>query len=339
MAKKASIARAIAGDSNIDKMGSFKESTGGGTPLGKGEKLKDHPEAHRVQQPRDEEGKFTYNAVNGKELKYGPSRGTTISPLLKGVKLTLAIKKDTVVNYNGLTHLAGIDMTSEEFIEAFRNYDDLKKMLEETAERKKGRKSNKEKDFISKGEKGIIEKDGEVSHTIGNIGNRATVYHDNREIVNSDEQDFLSKFGKYAQNAKHHKVVKILFRPSGTPPSGGSGKPTVPQSGGGNNQPKNPPSGGGSNQPNNPQSGGNNVPPQPKNNGGTTNTDNKKLDTSLAKSNPKEFISNNFDKIDSIVSLAESKGLSLDVDGMVESLGNGDYSSFEEIEDLINNYQ
>lgn len=80
--------------------GEYSEDTGGGTPMGKGQKLsaggrgtwEDNydKKPHRVSgQPRTEDGKFTYNAVNGKPLKAiskvgGHSRGTTVSPLLTG---------------------------------------------------------------------------------------------------------------------------------------------------------------------------------------------------------------------------------------------------------------
>lgn len=196
MAKKINIARAIAGDSNIDKIGTYKESTGGGTPLKKGEKLRDHPEAHRVSQPRDEEGKFTYNAVNEKPLKYGPSRGVTIPPFLKGVKLTFAIKRDTVINYNGLTHLAGINMTAKEFINKFREFDRKKGfgiLTKEIVERKKGRKSAAEKEVIANKDTGIIAKPGQQRETIVSVGFRG------------DEEIFLSKFRQYRKKLEPNK--------------------------------------------------------------------------------------------------------------------------------------
>lgn len=334
MAKKASIARAIAGDSNINKMGSFQESTGGGTPLKKGEKLKDHPEAHRESQPKDEKGRFTYNAVNGKGLKYGPSRGTTISPLLKGVKLTYAIKTDTVINYNGLTHLAGINATSEEFIEMFRNIDDLKKLLEETAERKKGRKSNREKEFISKGNEGIIEKENEEAHKIGNIGNRAKVFSDNREIVASDEKEFLSNFGKCAKNAENHKVVKLVFRPIGPSGPNGPNKPSGPNKPNGNDGPS-----GGNNPPDNSPNGDGNQPKnQPNNNGGATNNNNNNnngggnFDSTLAKSSPKQFFENNKglvkDVMNTIPGLTAAKAVAI--------IASGKFKNLEELKTYYN---
>lgn len=115
---------AIIGKKAYDKMGNYKEATGGGTPIPKGEKLKDHPEAKRVKQPRDDDGRFTYNAVNFKELKTKDSRGITVPPFLRGVKINFAKKGDK--NYiwqNGKRYeidLNGLDKNS--FIRTFQVY-------------------------------------------------------------------------------------------------------------------------------------------------------------------------------------------------------------------------
>ena len=102
--------------------GHFQEATGGGTPIPKGEKLKDHPEVHRVMQPRDDDGQFTYNAVNNIPLKYGPTRGTTIPPLLAGMKINFVNKKKDAVVLDGLVYLAGLDFTKEELMEMLNDY-------------------------------------------------------------------------------------------------------------------------------------------------------------------------------------------------------------------------
>lgn len=135
------------------KIGTYQESTGGGTPLAKGEKLKDHPEAKRVQQPRDEEGKFTYNSVNGKGLEYGPSRGTTVPPFLRGIKLTfcepgtkLKIDGDEGIKIKIMT----IDMSVEEIVNACKYYVDSEEgfagMGKGSSIDKMGRKSKEEKE-------------------------------------------------------------------------------------------------------------------------------------------------------------------------------------------------
>ena len=89
------------------KIGDYQEAAGGGTPMKKGQKVsyvadtveeahqyrKDHPGAIvRVNQPRDEEGHFTYNSANERELEYGPSRGKTIPPFLKDMEISFAKK-------------------------------------------------------------------------------------------------------------------------------------------------------------------------------------------------------------------------------------------------------
>lgn len=144
--------KGILGDAH-KKVGSFKESTGGGTPLAKGEKLEDHPEAHRVSQPRDEEGKFTYNSVNGKELKYGPSRGTTVPPFLRGIKLTFCQPgtKLKIEGEDGIKiKLMTIDMTADEIVEACKEYiaeeGGFKRMGEGSSITKTGKMSKAEKE-------------------------------------------------------------------------------------------------------------------------------------------------------------------------------------------------
>lgn len=89
------------------KIGDYQEAAGGGTPMKKGQKVsyvantveeahqyrKDHPGSIvRVNQPRDEEGHFTHNSANERELEYGPSRGKTIPPFLKDMEISFAKK-------------------------------------------------------------------------------------------------------------------------------------------------------------------------------------------------------------------------------------------------------
>ena len=150
--------RAVLGDKVADKIGNYKESTGGGTPIPKGEKLKDHPEAKRVQQPRDEEGQFTYNAVNNKPLKY-PSRGETIPPFLKDVNLdNLAKKGKVTVIHDGNRYQTILNQSVEEMINNFKSYD-VKKGFKEWSKEiatKRGRKTQSEKEAIEKGESGVV---------------------------------------------------------------------------------------------------------------------------------------------------------------------------------------
>lgn len=77
--------------------GGYQEARGGGTPRGGvwggksgrvgWEKREESGElkegSHREEQPRTDDGKFTYNSVNGKTTKYA-GRGETVNPLLTG---------------------------------------------------------------------------------------------------------------------------------------------------------------------------------------------------------------------------------------------------------------
>ena len=84
-------------DTKDSGFGTYSEENGGGSPKGgvwggtngrvgwderinRGEVGQNE---HRVDQPRDAGGRFTYNSVNGKETKY-ESRGKTVNPLLLG---------------------------------------------------------------------------------------------------------------------------------------------------------------------------------------------------------------------------------------------------------------
>lgn len=140
--------RAVFGDKVADKLGTFKESTGGGTPIPKGEKLKDHPEAKRVSQPRDEEGKFTYNAVNEKPLKYGPSRGETPVPIFDNVDLSQFVKKGEVTVVDGdKRYKVVLNQSLEELMNNFRHYSKKRGFGEWSKEvgTKKGRWSKDER--------------------------------------------------------------------------------------------------------------------------------------------------------------------------------------------------
>lgn len=106
------------------EMGEFQEAPGGGTPLPKGKKApsKEWIRTHRKSQPRDENGQFTYNAVNGKELKYGPSRGTTISPLLKGIDLDKIFQKGRTWTMGKITYELARSITKEQLLEMTKQY-------------------------------------------------------------------------------------------------------------------------------------------------------------------------------------------------------------------------
>ena len=126
--------------------GTYKEAPGGGTPAkggGRGamkgdfevvdnkeeaeEIRKEDPNAViRYNQPRDENGQFTYNSANNKEITTKYSRGHTLPPFLKGVNLTF-IKKGSEFQYTDADGkikrvISSIDMTEEELISACKKY-------------------------------------------------------------------------------------------------------------------------------------------------------------------------------------------------------------------------
>ena len=142
------------GKEALDKIGTYQEAPGGGTPLGKGQKApsKEWVAENRVMQPRDEDGQFTYNSANAKELKYGPSRGKTIPPFLKGKELKFAEKGQilkTEDNGKWQISISTIDMSVEEMIERCKNYmsdsEGFAGMGEGSTIEKKGRMSKAEK--------------------------------------------------------------------------------------------------------------------------------------------------------------------------------------------------
>lgn len=109
------------------RYGKYEEAYGGGTPLPKGEKAPSEAwlAEHRKMQPRDPDGRFGYNANNGKELKYfvnGKSRGKTIPHYIRHLQLGLIFSKNrvgsTIAYDKKIQYIKSIDMTKEEFIEA-----------------------------------------------------------------------------------------------------------------------------------------------------------------------------------------------------------------------------
>ena len=81
--------------------GQYQEGVGGGgSPQPKdpnkrapGVNSEYRKENNQTQQPRDNQGHFTYKSVNGQSIdpKYGPSRGKTVNPLLTGGDGTIKI--------------------------------------------------------------------------------------------------------------------------------------------------------------------------------------------------------------------------------------------------------
>ena len=105
-------------------------STGGGTPIGPGEKWTDE---HRVLQPRDPAtGTFTYNSEAKWGLKYKQrNKANTVPPSARELVLAAGIDpkdgmihKGDVIVWNGKTQIALQDMKVEELYDYFKKYDE-----------------------------------------------------------------------------------------------------------------------------------------------------------------------------------------------------------------------
>lgn len=128
-------------------IGEYTEAPGGGTPKqdgggrgamkGQFEVVDSKEEADairaknpnakiRYNQPRNEDGQFTYNSANAKPLSTKNSRGYTDLPFLAGVDLTFITKGSTFQYENEKGQLSriisSIDMTADELATACRVY-------------------------------------------------------------------------------------------------------------------------------------------------------------------------------------------------------------------------
>lgn len=126
-------------------IGEYDEAPGGGSPgtggrggMHKNFVVADSPEDPvaieakekgqkvRYNQPRNENGQFTYNSANSKGLSTETSRGHTKPPFLAGVDLTFIKKgstfqyKDEEDNLNRI--ISSIDMTAEELVNSCKVY-------------------------------------------------------------------------------------------------------------------------------------------------------------------------------------------------------------------------
>lgn len=96
MAKKEKISNIIRDFGVSGNFGEYGENVGGGEsphPKDPNKRAPGVNSSHRreyndTQQPRTDDGKFTYKSANGKKInpKYGPSRGKTVNPVLTGGK-------------------------------------------------------------------------------------------------------------------------------------------------------------------------------------------------------------------------------------------------------------
>ena len=160
----------------LDKIGTYRMETGGGTPIPKGKKMKDMEGTegfHRVDQPRDEEGRFAHNSVNALELKYEPRQKTIPAPFREMDLKYVTKGKQLIVGENEKIWESKISMTKQEFIDVFKIYQGPEEGFSAAERgiqlsRKKGRQSNYEKRVIEDNLRGIIavKKDKKYKPTI-----------------------------------------------------------------------------------------------------------------------------------------------------------------------------
>ena len=225
------------------KFGEYTESTGGGTPIPKGktkEDMEGKPGFHRVSQPRDDEGKFTYNAANGKGLKYGPSRGETIPPFLRGVVLTCIEEGTTMKTENMERILSTLNMTAEQIFENCKHYLESEEGFAGLIGgfvRKKGRESKAEKGNVGITGKQDLSKAGE---TTKNSLAQAKAEYDKAEKskrapepgLNSSPSQYYNKAGVTQKGLEQREAwremlkKKIIERKN--PPVGGGETPKQP---------------------------------------------------------------------------------------------------------------
>lgn len=136
--------RSAIGKEAQDKLGTYDEAAGGGTPIKKGEdfKLVDNPQEAdaireqeknlpdsaktniRVKQPRNPDGTFGYNSQNRRGLRY-KSRGKTIPDFLKeyvAIWYREGKTGEDLITSQDEDYMLAFDMTMDELIERSKYY-------------------------------------------------------------------------------------------------------------------------------------------------------------------------------------------------------------------------
>lgn len=290
------------------KIGDYKESTGGGTPMQKGDKIdyvadnpqeaesykKDHPSAIvRVQQPRDEDGQFTYNSVNKRGLKYGPSRGKTVPPFLRGMEVAFAQKSgEGSLILDGKRYKPPVSFTSkEELTQMFVEY------------------SEKDDTFVGLEGKGFGATADTAKGMGGKIGQTDKVVATDYPVVNF--QRYMNKIKSQGANAG--TAARRIARPK-------------QDNNNGNQMDKN-----NGNQTDNTNK---NTATTPTANGGN-GTPTKNVDYGMAKSNPDQFMKDNYDELSSLSQMAKDKGLKMNINKLVGAIGSGQVKDFDSVRKMI----
>lgn len=236
-------------------IGEYEEAPGGGSPgtggrggMHKNFVVADSPEDPiaieakkkgqkvRYNQPRNEDGQFTYNSANSKGLSTETSRGHTKPPFLAGVDLTF-IKKGSTFQYeeDDVTKriISSIDMTAEELVNACKVYFKTEGGflgVIGTAITKKGSPSKVEKTGITgkTGETDLSTKSQSTQNAIEEASKKKDVTGLNSQKVSSQ-----NLIGKYLSKKYNQGVKKQSIPSSNSTVGAGSGatvsnKPVTP---------------------------------------------------------------------------------------------------------------
>jgi hypothetical protein len=279
-------------------LGEFPESTGGGTPMQKGEKIdfiahsqeeadayrEQHPEAIiRQDQARDPKtGRFAHAQVNFRDRKY-PDRAKTLPDFVLNLNIAFAKKsgKAYLIDIEGHKfELPENIKTAQDFIDYVidnvNDSDELEKGL-----KAKGGRTPKQVYTIGIGYQDFVAVEAEVAAEI-------------KQVVRNKKLK-----PKYVSRTKTEQP-KTTKTPV-TPPAKAE-QPTTPK-----------------------------APEQQK-----PETGNKDgVDYSVAKSDPETFVKNNREQIQNLVKLADEKGVDISVDGMVEAIASGEVKSFDDIKKVL----
>ena len=317
----------VIGKNAADRLGTFKEAPGGGTPLKSGQKApsKEWVAEHRVMQPRDEDGKFTYNSANLKDLKYQPSRGKTIPPFLKGVRLTFTKKKIGKYTVSGKdVYSVDIKMTPEEFLKSMQQYynnnDEGFKGMQTSAEgnhtKKRGRRSQYEKDMINKGEEGFASTKDFESVDLGQFG---TI-----ESFSNALNHYKQKPNPSGNNGKNKFASKRGKGNNNNTGNNNTGNNNAGNNNAGNNNSSKKPSGN--------NNGGNQNSKTPQQNSSAFSDD----DIKMASSDPQGFITKHKDKLNELSQLAKSKGKGFNVGKVISLIAQHGNAAYDAIKKQLN---
>lgn len=222
----------------------------------------------RYNQPRDDNGQFTYNSANAKGLSTKTSRGYTDPPFLAGVDLTF-IKEGNVLKYENENNetrrvISTINMTEQELVNACKVYFKTKGGflgVIGTGITKKGRQT-KQEEQVETGLAGQTD----LSTKSQSTQQEAQEAAQNKGTKELAEQKALSRFRAILKRRNPQSQIGTRNETGAGAGAGSGNDPiddnddddTPPSGGGGSNPPNDPPGGGGSGTP--PSDSNNNEP-------------------------------------------------------------------------------